>query len=70
MRHDNKKVEAIEKKFKFNAFGKTKPTTKKKQTKNILLRDEELLRKQALKIEEDMLNIGREKKENPARYTT
>ena len=35
-----KRVEAIEKKFKFKAFGKTKPTTNIKQTKKILLSDE------------------------------
>ena len=53
-------MEAIEKKIKFKAFGKTKPTTNKKQTKNILL--SELLRKQSLKIEEDMINIKQGKK--------
>ena len=57
-----KKVESIENKIKFKAFGKTKPTTQKKQKKNIVISDEELLRKQSLKIEEDITNIKEGKK--------
>ena len=50
-------VEGIENKIKFKAFGKSKPPTQKKQAKNLLLSDEELVRKQSMKIEEDITNI-------------
>ena len=52
-----KKVEAIENKIKFKAFGKTKPPTTKKQARNCLISEEDLLRRQSDKIEEDIMKI-------------
>ena len=57
-----KKVETLENKIKFKAFGKTKPPTMKKQARKGLISEEELLRKQSEKIEEDIINIKEGKK--------
>ena len=56
------KVEAIEEKVKFKAFGKTKPQTRKKLEGKNKLKDEELLRKQAMAIEEEIRKVKAETK--------
>jgi len=51
------KVEKIEDKLKFKAFGKTKPKTDKKQALKKIRTDEELLKEQAKQIEEEILKV-------------
>ena len=57
-----KKVEKIEDKLKFKAFGKTKPKTDKKQALNKNRTDEELLKEQAKQVEEEILKVKNDRK--------
>ena len=63
-----KKLDIIKNKIKFKAFGKTKQPTKRKKATKMLISDEELLRKQSSKIEEDIVNIQRGKQEELVKY--
>ena len=59
-----KKVETIENKVRFMAFGKTRTATKKKvmmddKTTNVEEKDSELLKRQSAKIEEQINDINR-----------
>ena len=62
-----KKIDTIEDKIKFKAFGKTKPPTKKKRFEKRLLSEEELLRKQSKTIEDEILKIQDESKSRVGR---
>ena len=55
-----KKVEAIEDKIKFKAFGKTKPETKKKRASKMTINAEDLLVSQTKRLEEEVLRIEKE----------
>ena len=57
-----KKVETIETKLKFKAFGKTKPKTEKKLAQNGTKEEEELLKEQAKQIEEEILKVKEDRK--------
>ena len=57
-----KKVDAMENNIKFTAFGKTKPPTKRKLAAKKALTNEELMRKQAQTIKEEILKIQKEDK--------
>ena len=56
-----KKIEVIEESIKFKAFGKTKQPTRKKQSTNKRISEEDLIRKQSKKIEDDIINVKKEK---------
>ena len=56
------KVETIENKLRFNAFGKTKPKTEKRQAKEKNKPDEEILKDQAKQIEEEILKVKEDRK--------
>jgi len=56
------KVEKIEDKLKFRSFGKTKPKTEKKLAAKVDMTDEELLREQAKKLEEEILKVKEDSK--------
>ena len=55
-----KKVDRIEDKMKFIAFGKTKPPTKRKMSRKKLLTEKDLLRKQSETIEQEIIKIKEE----------
>merc|ERR1719319_224169 len=57
-----KKVNKIEDKLKFRAFGKTKPKTEKKVAATKKKTDEEILKEQAKRLEEDILKVKEDTK--------
>ena len=57
---NEKKLEALEDKIKFKAFGKTLPETRKKKASKMTLDAEDLLTSQSKRLEEETLKMEKE----------